>query len=276
MSNKSNAASYFLVIWHGDKAPSITETLEAGDATEAYMAVNLAPGQSVTLFKSMQEGDKGHVSCATRRHGEYPSTRPAHSPAMQAALADVADMGRVLPLIREAEHAINQVKMFGYTPKGGGRADSYELAAKLGAFLRAVPQANERPDTLKPAAQKALGELTDAAIDLEGEREAEIAGIRIRLHDALEAGKVFVGSCTFAFELLQAGAENLLLNETWDALQDEIDQAKNNMAYAALDAACKVIQDELGVTTGDTAGIFFSDDFVRQLFYRYINAEIGA
>ena len=48
----------------------------------------------------------------------------------------------------------------------------------------------------------------------------------------------------------------------------------NNLAQCALNAACKLIQDELGVTDGGLAGIMFSDDHVLSLFEDYIKAEI--
>jgi len=45
------------------------------------------------------------------------------------------------------------------------------------------------------------------------------------------------------------------------------------LASLALDAACKVIQDHLGVTDGGLAGRFFSDDEVLDSLVEYIAAE---
>jgi hypothetical protein len=47
-----------------------------------------------------------------------------------------------------------------------------------------------------------------------------------------------------------------------------------DLAYDALTAAVQLIQDRLGVTTGDCAGIVFSDDLVQNLLADYICAEI--
>ena len=52
--------------------------------------------------------------------------------------------------------------------------------------------------------------------------------------------------------------------------QPEID----NLAENALNAACLVIQDALGVTSGDLAGQFFSDGEVKDKFMDYIRSEL--
>jgi hypothetical protein len=51
------------------------------------------------------------------------------------------------------------------------------------------------------------------------------------------------------------------------------DQMKD-LADDALTAAVLLIQDRLGVTTGDCAGLVFSDDFVRDLLADYIRIQI--
>jgi len=51
----------------------------------------------------------------------------------------------------------------------------------------------------------------------------------------------------------------------------------DKIAVGALDAACASIQDELGVTTGDLAGMFFSGEAAEQVlkvFKAYIRLEI--
>ena len=50
-----------------------------------------------------------------------------------------------------------------------------------------------------------------------------------------------------------------------------------NLAENALHEACRHIQDALGVTTGDTAGLFFTgdrEDIVIDIFTRYIDIEL--
>lgn len=46
------------------------------------------------------------------------------------------------------------------------------------------------------------------------------------------------------------------------------------LAYDALTAAVLLIQERLGVTTGDCAGIVFSDDLAQNLLADYIRAEV--
>lgn len=46
------------------------------------------------------------------------------------------------------------------------------------------------------------------------------------------------------------------------------------LASDALNAACLLIQQRLGVKTGDLAGIIFSDDVVLLRFEAYIEAEL--
>ena len=50
----------------------------------------------------------------------------------------------------------------------------------------------------------------------------------------------------------------------------------DDLAEDALNAACLVIQEKLGVTTGDLASVFFSDDIVRDQLINYINSELSA
>jgi hypothetical protein len=48
----------------------------------------------------------------------------------------------------------------------------------------------------------------------------------------------------------------------------------NDLAREALDAACLLIQERLGVETGDLAGMFFDDDRVEESFRNYIRSEL--
>ena len=48
------------------------------------------------------------------------------------------------------------------------------------------------------------------------------------------------------------------------------------LAEQALDTACATIQKALEVTTGDLAGVIFSDNTVKNSFIAYINAEINS
>lgn len=57
----------------------------------------------------------------------------------------------------------------------------------------------------------------------------------------------------------------------WHLNQAEVD----DLAEAALNAACLVIQEKLGVTDGGYASIYFSDDEVREEFKDYIQSEIN-
>jgi hypothetical protein len=47
-----------------------------------------------------------------------------------------------------------------------------------------------------------------------------------------------------------------------------------DLAREALDAACLLIQERLGVETGDLAGMFFDDDRVEDSFRNYIRSEL--
>ena len=48
----------------------------------------------------------------------------------------------------------------------------------------------------------------------------------------------------------------------------------NDLAREALDAACLLIQERLGVETGDLAAMFFDDDRVEDSFRNYIRSEL--
>ena len=48
----------------------------------------------------------------------------------------------------------------------------------------------------------------------------------------------------------------------------------NDLAREALDAACLLIQERLGVETGDLASMFFDDDRVEDSFRNYIRSEL--
>lgn len=54
------------------------------------------------------------------------------------------------------------------------------------------------------------------------------------------------------------------------------DESIGDLADEALNAACLLIQRRLGVTTGDLAGMHFSDGEARMLLVDYIGAELGA
>ena len=47
-----------------------------------------------------------------------------------------------------------------------------------------------------------------------------------------------------------------------------------DLAREALDAACLLIQERLGVATGDLASMFFDDDRVEDSFRNYIRSEL--
>ena len=81
--------------------------------------------------------------------------------------------------------------------------------------------------------------------------------------------------------------EVLLQTEDWSAVQSLLalralgadgndDEIVERAVQAGLDAACLVIQNALGVTTGDFAGVFFSgsgDEPFRTLLAQYLTAE---
>jgi len=48
----------------------------------------------------------------------------------------------------------------------------------------------------------------------------------------------------------------------------------NDLAREALDAACLLIQERLGVETGDLASMFFDDDRVEDSLRNYIRSEL--
>jgi hypothetical protein len=48
----------------------------------------------------------------------------------------------------------------------------------------------------------------------------------------------------------------------------------DDLAEDALNSACEVIQEKLGVTDGGFAGHFFSDGFVKNLLKKYIEEEM--
>ena len=56
-----------------------------------------------------------------------------------------------------------------------------------------------------------------------------------------------------------------------------INQDIQTLAENALHEACRHIQDALGVTTGDTAGMFFTgdrEDIILDILTRYIDTEL--
>ena len=62
------------------------------------------------------------------------------------------------------------------------------------------------------------------------------------------------------------------MDERTQFIRDE--QDLEDLATEALDEACGYIQRKLGVTTGDFASHFFSDEVVVDLFKKYIDEEI--
>jgi len=60
--------------------------------------------------------------------------------------------------------------------------------------------------------------------------------------------------------------------------QEYTPQGIDDLAEEALDAAVRVIQDRLGVETGDHAGLFFSGsagDDIKEWLRRYIKSELN-
>jgi len=62
--------------------------------------------------------------------------------------------------------------------------------------------------------------------------------------------------------------------DIWLRLNTAIKINVKELAEEALNAACKLMQDRLGVTDGGFASAFFSDDQVQDVFVEYINAEV--
>ena len=116
-----------------------------------------------------------------------------------------------------------------FTRKDGTRV--YEMvsredaAREMLAFQKMHDAASARPASENPlrlVMQAVLGELTDAAIDMEGAREEVAAAIRRRLHEALIAGNHLHGAKVAAAEILNRGFETDITPTTWHRLQDEI------------------------------------------------------
>ena len=63
-----------------------------------------------------------------------------------------------------------------------------------------------------------------------------------------------------------------MVDERTQFIRDEADL--EDLASEALDEACGYIQRKLGVTTGDFASHFFSDEVVVDLFKKYIDEEV--
>ncbi|ABM97114.1 hypothetical protein [Methylibium petroleiphilum] len=91
------------------------------------------------------------------------------------------------------------------------------------------------------------------------------------------------GACTQE----QSDADLALFNSAWDLakaagfdaeqIESRADESILDAAtHAALDEACRMIQDHLGVTTGDFAGMYFSGnafDSVKATLRSYLEAE---
>jgi hypothetical protein len=112
--------------------------------------------------------------------------------------------------------------------------------------------------------QALLDELTDAAIDMDGEREAEAAGIRLRLHEALIAGNHLDGARATAAEILHSGFEKEITPATWDRLQDQIAR-ESERAQRALEAERNVASTILSVLHGTRPSSAPHDDLREAL-----------
>lgn len=59
--------------------------------------------------------------------------------------------------------------------------------------------------------------------------------------------------------------------KAWEQYTEE---GIKDLAREALDAACLLIQERLGVETGDLASMFFDDDRVEDSLRNYIRSEL--
>jgi hypothetical protein len=143
-----------------------------------------------------------------------------------------------------------------FTRKDGTRVDEIvsreDAAREMLAFQKMHDAVSARPASENPlrlALQAVLDELTDAAIDMEGDPEERAAGVRIRLHDALTAGNHLDGAKAAAAEIRRAGLETELTPATWARLQDQIAR-ENDRARRAMAAEVQVTRAILSALHG--------------------------
>ena len=67
--------------------------------------------------------------------------------------------------------------------------------------------------------------------------------------------------------------QSLLMCEI-DKLEEELGKQIEEVAYDALNDACYLMQNKLGITDGGYASVFFSDDKVMDIFKDYIDREL--
>lgn len=75
------------------------------------------------------------------------------------------------------------------------------------------------------------------------------------------------------FEYMEEAKNSLILCEV-DKLQEELDKQIDSLAYDALNEACYLMQNKLGITDGGFASVFFSDEKVMDIFKEYIDREL--
>ena len=75
------------------------------------------------------------------------------------------------------------------------------------------------------------------------------------------------------FECMEEARNSLILREM-DKLQEELDKQIEELAYDAINDACYLMQNKLGITDGGYASVFFSDDKVMNIFKDYIDREL--
>jgi hypothetical protein len=75
------------------------------------------------------------------------------------------------------------------------------------------------------------------------------------------------------FECMEEARNSLILREM-DKIQEELDKQIDSLAYDALNEACYLMQNKLGITDGGFASVFFSDDKVINIFKEYIDREL--
>ncbi len=69
-------------------------------------------------------------------------------------------------------------------------------------------------------------------------------------------------------------AKNSLLLREIDKLEEELGKQIKEVAYDALNDACYLMQNKLGITDGGYASVYFSDDKVMDIFKDYIDREL--
>jgi hypothetical protein len=90
------------------------------------------------------------------------------------------------------------------------------------------------------------------------------------IKDALYLAEWFVGGDTCKEE--DKPTDKIVLAEARKVLADVLNQ---DLVEDAIDHLCKYVQDRLGITRGDFAGNYWSDDVPREAIAAYINGERG-